>query len=197
VGQAPDDIRQDIEQTRERMSEKADALAYKTDVPARTRDRVDDAKESVMSKVHEVTDRVTGKAHEVTGKAHEAKDRVSGTAGHGTEEARDRVRRVGGLAQDNPLGLAVGAAALGFLAGLLIPTTRAEHERLGAAGEQVRGKARELGQEAMDRGRQVAETTKEAAKESVKGQASEARGEHVRTEGDSTDDRPAQAYATP
>ena len=215
MGQAPDDIRQDIEQTRERMSEKADALAYKADVPARTKDRVDDAKESVMTKVHDVTDRVTGKAHEVqdrvTGKAAEAQDRVRGSAGDGTDQARHRVKQAGGVVQNNPLGLAIGAAAVGFLAGLVIPTSRTEHERLGSAGEQIRGRAKEMGAEAVDRGRQVADTTKEAAKdaakESAKGQASEARGEHARTEGDTTEsdmaegttneDRPAHTYATP
>lgn len=210
MGQAPDDIRQDIEDTRERMSEKADALAYKADVPARAKDRVDDAKESVMTKVHEVTDKVTGKAQEaqelVSGKASEAQDRVRGSAGHGADEARHRVRQASGAAQGNPLGLAFGAAAVGFLAGLLIPTSRTEHERLGAAGEQIRDRAKEMGKEAVDRGRQVAETTKEAAKESVKGQAGEARDEHTGTSVDmtggnaaegTTENRPAHTYATP
>ena len=34
-------------------------------------------------------------------------------------------------AQDNPLGLAVGAAAVGFLAGLLVPVTQVENEKIG------------------------------------------------------------------
>jgi hypothetical protein len=34
-------------------------------------------------------------------------------------------------AERNPFGLTVGAAAVGFVAGLLIPSTRVENERMG------------------------------------------------------------------
>ena len=40
MGQDPGLIREQIEQTRERMGETVDALGYKADVPARTRESI-------------------------------------------------------------------------------------------------------------------------------------------------------------
>ena len=47
MGKDPSDIRAEIEQTRARVGDEADALSYKTDVPARVGDYVDDKKEAV------------------------------------------------------------------------------------------------------------------------------------------------------
>ena len=67
-----------------------------------------------------------------------------------------------GVAKENPLGLAVGAAAVGFVAGMLIPSTRVEDEKIGPMADQVKEKARETGQEALERGKEVARQTAEA-----------------------------------
>ncbi|MGF1663102.1 MAG: hypothetical protein ACFCVG_11665 [Kineosporiaceae bacterium] len=184
------------------MSEKADALAYKADVPARTKDRVEDAKESVMSKVHAVTDRVTGKAHEAQDRLKDTAGEAQGVAGERADRAKQKARRAKGMAQDNPLGLAVGAVALGFIAGLVVPTSRVEDERLGAVGDQVRGRAKALGQEAVERGKEVAETAKDAAKDAAQSQAkdmtSSGGGQHAATGDPSTTDRPGTpSYSTP
>jgi hypothetical protein len=72
------------------------------------------------------------------------------------------------LAQENPLGLAVGAAAVGFLAGLAVPSTRVENERLGPVADQVKDKVKETGQEALDRGKQVAQEVASSAAETAK-----------------------------
>ena len=48
MGEDPDRIRAEIEQTRAEMSETVDALGYKTDVKARAKDSIQDKKESVM-----------------------------------------------------------------------------------------------------------------------------------------------------
>ena len=85
-----------------------------------------------------------------------------------------------GVAKENPLGLAVGAAAVGFVAGMLIPSTRIEDEKIGPMADQVKDKARETGQEALERGKEVARQTAESAKETAqdvgKEQAGELRG---------------------
>ena len=151
MGQEPDEIRRDIEDTRARMGETVDALGYKTDVKARASDFVSEKKDAVVS-------------------------RVSGTVPD-TGEVRRGARRAAGVAQQNPLGLAVAGAAVGFLAGMLVPSTRVEDERLGEMSDQLKERARETGQEAFERGRQVAqdvaETAKETAKESGKQQSEE------------------------
>ena len=71
------------------------------------------------------------------------------------------------------LGLAIGAAAIGFLAGLAAPTTRIEDERLGPVADQVMDKVKETGQEALDRGKQVAQEVASTAAETAKEQTQE------------------------
>src|SRR4029450_4407942 len=51
MGQDPDAIRQDIEQTRSEMSETVEAVGYKADVPSRAKEAVSDKVENVKSKV--------------------------------------------------------------------------------------------------------------------------------------------------
>jgi hypothetical protein len=76
-------------------------------------------------------------------------------------------------AKENPLGLAIGAAAIGFLAGLAIPSTRVEDERLGPVADQVKDRVKETGQEALDRGKQVAQEVATTATETARQSAQE------------------------
>jgi hypothetical protein len=76
-------------------------------------------------------------------------------------------------AKENPLGLAIGAAAIGFLAGLAIPSTRVEDERLGPVADQVKDRVKETGQEALDRGKQVAQEVASTAAETAKDKTQE------------------------
>jgi gas vesicle protein len=78
-----------------------------------------------------------------------------------------------GMAKENPLGLAIGATAVGFVAGLLIPATRAENEKIGPMVDQVKEQAKETGQEAIERGKHVAQQAAETAKEEGQKQAQE------------------------
>ena len=142
MGQDPDAIRQDIEDTRARMEDTVDALGYKADVKSRASDYVSDKKDAVVS-------RVTGTMPDREGVKQGAKQAV-------------------GVAQQNPLGLAIGSAAFGFLIGMLVPSTRIEDERLGEVADQVKERAKETGQEALDRGKQVAQQAADTAKETVK-----------------------------
>ena len=59
MGQDPAAIRQEIEATRERMGETVDALTYKANVPARTR-------ESMQEKVQGVKSKLTGAGSQVS-----------------------------------------------------------------------------------------------------------------------------------
>jgi gas vesicle protein len=162
----PDAIRGEIEETRERMGETVDALGYKADVKSRTKEKVGGA--------------VTG-----------AKERVVG-AGSSVNEAapssgdvKQAARRGASVAQENPLGLAIGSVAVGFLAGMLIPSTRVEDEKLGPVADQVKDQVKDTGQEALERGKQVARQAADTAQESaqqvkddVKDTAQQAAQEH-------------------
>ena len=105
-----------------------------------------------------------------------AKDSVSDTASGATpdrEQVKQQARQAKGLAQENPIGLALGAVAVGFVAGLLIPSTRVEDERLGEASDHVVEKAKETGQEALEHGKQVAQETAQSAQQTFRESAPE------------------------
>ena len=96
MGEDPNAIRADIERTRAEMGDTVDAIGYKADVKSRARDKISDTK-----------DRITGKVADVTPDGHE-------------------VKHAAGVAQENPLGLALGGVAVGFIAGMLVPSSLVE-----------------------------------------------------------------------
>jgi hypothetical protein len=171
MGQDPDAIRQDIAQTRAEMSEAVEAIGYKADVPSRAKDKVSQKVEDVTSKVSETATRAK---QAVTGTTSRVGDAASGTAARvglaipTGGEANQQAKRAVGVARENPLGLAVGAVAVGFLAGLVVPRTRGENERLGPVADQVKDKVKETGQEALDRGKQVAQEAVSGAADTVR-----------------------------
>jgi gas vesicle protein len=171
MGQDPDAIRQDIEQTRADMSETVEAIGYKADVPSRAKEKVAEKVDAAKAKVSQATSRAK---EAVAGSAAGAGDTGGGVAARvgeavpTGEQVKHQARRAAGLAQENPLGLAIGAAALGFLAGLVVPSTRVEDERLGPVADQVKDTVKETGQEALERGKQVAQEAVSSAAETAK-----------------------------
>jgi gas vesicle protein len=146
MGQETGEIRQDIERTRARVGEEVEALSYRTDVGARLDDYVDEKKQAVTSKVKGATESVTSAASTVV-------------------PNKQRLRSMKETAERNPLGLAVGGAALGFLAGLVLPSTRVEDEHLGEISDEIKDNAKEAGHEALERGKDVAQSAIETAKD--------------------------------
>jgi hypothetical protein len=147
------------------MSETVEAVGYKADVPSRAKDAVSDKVENMKSKV---SDTATRAKEAVVGTASRAGD---ATPSRG--EVKQAGRRAAGLAKENPLGLAIGAVAVGFLAGLVVPSTRVEDEKLGRVSDQVMDKVKETGQEALDRGKQVAQEVASSAADTAKEQTQE------------------------
>jgi hypothetical protein len=131
------------------MSDTIDAIGYRADVPARTKDKVtgtvDRARESLAGTMDSIKDTVAGTASSVKDATPDA-HQVSGQA-----------RQAVGVAQQNPLGLALGSIAAGFLLGMLLPSTRLEDERMGAAADQVKDLAAEVGHDAMEHGKDLAQ----------------------------------------
>jgi ElaB/YqjD/DUF883 family membrane-anchored ribosome-binding protein len=154
MGQDPSQIRNDIDETRARLGDTAEALGHKADVPGRTREAISDRVESVKSTF-------TG-----------AKDSVSESTPSGGD-VKQGARQAVGVAKENPLGLAIGATAVGFVAGLLIPSTRVEDEKIGPMADQLKEQAKETGQEAMERGKHVAQQAAETVKDEGQKQAQE------------------------
>jgi len=136
MGEKSDHIREDIEETRGRMGETVEAIGYKTDVKSRVKDNISEKKDAVVS-------------------------RVTGAMPDG-DQMKSGARKVG-LSKQNPLGLGIAAAAVGFVVGTLLPSTNVEDERLGEMSDQVGEKAREAGHEALERGKDVAREAAQTA----------------------------------
>ena len=149
MAQTSDELKTEISRTREQMGETADALAYKADVPTRTKEWVGEKKDAVVSAVTGISDKVGDVTPE----------------GEQVTQSVGRMRRV---AERNPLGLAIGGAAVGFIAGVLVPATRVENERIGPVADDVKATAAEAGREVLDRGKQVVQEAGETALETAK-----------------------------
>jgi len=176
MAETPQVIRSDIEQTRAEMGETLDALGYKANVPARTRgwlgrkrDGVVDAGGSAVSRLSGATDtmvsKVTGATGTVAGKVSDATPRRGDIqAGAG---------RVKETAERNPLALSMAGAAVGFVVGILAPSTRVEDEKIGPLADDVKSTATEAGQEALEHGKQVAKAAADSAVETAKHEGKE------------------------
>ena len=149
MAQGSDELKREIGQTREQMAETAEALAYKADVPTRTKEWVGEKKEAIVSTVSGVPSKVADATPD-------------------GEQMTEGVGRMKRLAERNPLGLAIGGAAVGFLAGLLTPSTRMEDERIGPVADEMKATAAEAGREALDRGKDVVQEAGATALETAK-----------------------------
>lgn len=156
MGQDPEAIRREIERTREEMSDTIGAIGYKADVPSRTKDAVGDRVDSVKEKLGM------------------ASSKVSDATPDGAQ-VKDGAKRAAGAAQSNPLGLGIGAVAVGFLAGMLIPETKIEHEKLGPAADQIKDQVKDTASEAIDHGKQVAQEVGQQVSETAKESAATAK----------------------
>jgi Protein of unknown function (DUF3618) len=149
MGEDSSQIREEIEQTRAEMGDTVDALAHKTDVKSRVKESVADKRDRLRAQMAGTTSRLSDAAPD----------------GH---EVKEGAQRAVGIAEENPIGLALGGVAAGFLAGMLLPSTRVEDERVGPIADQMKEKAVETGQEALERGKDVASQTAEQAVETAK-----------------------------
>jgi Protein of unknown function (DUF3618) len=154
MGENPRDIQERIEDTREQMGETVEALAHKADVPGRIKGSVADKKDALAEKVSGAKDKLTGGASN-------AQDSTGAVA----DQAKTKASQGVGIAKENPLGLAVGSLAVGYIVGMLIPSTRVEDERIGPVADHVKDQAREIGDEAIEHGKDVAHAAAQTAKD--------------------------------
>ncbi|HLX26675.1 MAG TPA: DUF3618 domain-containing protein [Candidatus Cybelea sp.] len=145
MSQDPEAIRRDIEDTQTRMGETVEALAYKTDVPARTRDAVND-------RIDTIKGAVTGVAANVRASAANAASSAA-NAIPSREDAAESLRAMNSLASRNPLGIAIGSVAVGFLVGLCLPVSDIERDRVGQLGEQMTDQAKAAASNAIEQGK--------------------------------------------
>jgi ElaB/YqjD/DUF883 family membrane-anchored ribosome-binding protein len=156
MGQDPDEIRREIAETRDRMSETVDAIGYKADVPSRVREnlsqRVETVKETITNAVGVAGDAMTSATGTVREQLSNVRDSagnvdVSATAQQAAKSARD----LASIAAQNPIGLALAALAVGFLAGLVVPMSDLERTQAENVGDALRERAQDAVNETTDK----------------------------------------------
>lgn len=80
------------------------------------------------------------------------KTRVLSAVGSARNTASARAANATAMAR-NPLGMAIGSVAVGFLAGMLLPVTEIERERFGSLGERLTDEARTAAVNAINEGK--------------------------------------------
>lgn len=103
----PEEIRRDIEVTREELGGTVEALSAKADVKAQAKEKVEDWGAQAKERLESVRESVTGK-----------KDPSSAPGSTVSPESFDAGRAVA-TAKENPIPLAIGALTLGFALGRL------------------------------------------------------------------------------
>jgi len=118
---SPDEIRNDIEHTREGLGDTVEALAAKTDVKAQAHAKIDDVKQQAKSKLDDAKQRVEA----AVGHGSDGDSPAAATAAHAgqstqsdvADKARAGAQRVQQTAVANPVAV---AALGGFVGGLIV-----------------------------------------------------------------------------
>jgi len=129
---------------------------------AAAKDKVKDVAGSAKEAVSNAADTVGEKAEHLKDQAldlgHQAQDKALKLK----RKAKSQVRRVRTgfweTMESNPLLVGAATLALGIVAGLAIPSTDVEDEWMGETRDQFVDQAKEFGQEALDKGKEVAGT---------------------------------------
>jgi hypothetical protein len=122
------------------------------------------AGEQLQEQGRKIRDRASEGARAIGRKAHQLKDEVAHSAQRGYEVGRAKFSEA---SQAHPLSVGLGFLAVGVLAGLAVPATRAEDEWAGEASDRVKQRAKAKGQDLLQRGKRVAEATVDVAKKTA------------------------------
>jgi ElaB/YqjD/DUF883 family membrane-anchored ribosome-binding protein len=166
MGEDTEQIRREIEETRARMGETVEAIGYKADVPSRVRENISERIDTVKGTVSDV---VSSGKEAILGRARDVSEAVGSTSERAQQGVSDALSSTGDRAQsarqavsmvtENPLGLALGALAAGFLAGLLLPMSNAEREKIEPVRDQLVNRAQSAVSEAVDAGKSIVQET--------------------------------------
>lgn len=144
----------EVDEARRRVAEDVRSVAENANV-------VERAKESAQHKVEDVKSNVGQRVQQAREKLSDARDQVQRMAG----ESAHNVRRMN--PSENPLGMLIAGAAIGFLIGLVLPVSRFESERIGPIAHDMKDKARQAGSEVVRRGGEVIKETISAGKDAA------------------------------
>ena len=117
----PEEIREDIEKTREELGDTAAAVAGKADVKKQARSKVDETKGKVKAKVEATKGKAKATTQQAKAKAQEAAPDSAETGAQQAQElAASGAQQARQFAQENPVLAIAGAFMAGFALGKLL-----------------------------------------------------------------------------
>jgi len=132
------------------------------------------ARHAVSDAIHGVSGAASGAFSSAGSRLHDARDGVTGSVRHlgeGLGRTTSKARRgIWDTYEANPLIVGGAAIALGVVAGMCIPGTRRENELMGSARDDMLAKGKEMGHQALEVGKQVAQSAVAAGREEATGQ---------------------------
>jgi hypothetical protein len=152
---------------------------------ASAKDKVSDlasgAKEALSSATEKVSDaadwtkeHASDLGHQVADTAsnlgHQAKDRAVALKYQAKRQARNAKLGFWQTMEENPLMIGAATLALGVIAGLLVPSTDKEDELMGETRDHLLDEVKEAGQQALDKGKHVADAVVDKVKEEAQHQ---------------------------
>lgn len=172
MGESADELRRDIEFTRDNMSDTIDAIGDRV-MPGRVMER---QKNRAVQSVQSIRDRVMGTATGV-------KDRVGDGTGGAVETVKGVPDAVRHQAQGSPMVAGALAFGVGFLVAAIFPPTATEEQvvqdvmdkagplkaELAAAGQDVAGQVKETARDALEQVKTTAADGKDAVAETARG----------------------------
>lgn len=136
--------------------------------------RAQEAAGGALNKAQEAVGSVTGQARDAAGNlVEQARDTAGQLAGQAQHQARRVEHTFQGSLDDNPLGVAAVALALGAAIGFGLPQTRRENELMGDARDTLLEKAQEAAQNTAEKVQQVAGDVAETAEQTTRERARE------------------------
>ena len=130
-------------------------------------DKVSDAadwtKEHASDLGHQVADTASSLGHQ-------AKDRAVALKYQAKRQARSAKLGFWQTMEENPFVIGAATLALGVIAGLLVPSTDKEDELMGETRDHLFDEVKEAGQQALDKGKHVADAIVDKVKEEAQHQ---------------------------
>jgi hypothetical protein len=159
AGRASGTVSRGTAYARDKISSVAGQAREKaSDLSHRAQDALHTAKDTISDMGEKVGDRVGRAARYAKDQAVHATEVVQRSAVRAGEQVSD-------LYEENPLALGAVALAAGLVGGLVLPSTRKEDELLGPARDQLVEKAKGIGREVAQAGKDAVQTVTQTAKE--------------------------------
>jgi len=209
MAQSPEEIRREIERTREDLGETMQAIGERVSPgrivhrrKERVRNRFTSVREAVMGSAQDAYGAAGGRVSSASDSARQAARGMAETTGSMVDQVREAPELARRQTQGNPLAAGVIAFGGGVLLASLLPPSEREQqaaqaltERLEPVKEHAREAAEEVKAGVTDAASQAAEQVKQQASqaaESVKGEA-QAAAQDVKSQGQSSAEAVRQA----